>query len=91
MKTIFFIIALSLSSTSFAQKVEPKQNKTKMANNIKNSIYQSHKIQLMDQEKFAENERKKNGVISDNINNINNMKSEVEVVDFSSGKPLKIK
>lgn len=80
MKKIIFLIILSVNSIVYAE------TETKIAHNERSKFYQEHKKQLMEQAKSSQEMRKQKGITTDAVDKSN---TDGEVVDFSTGKPVK--
>lgn len=82
MKKIFYITILSLVSILNAHA----QTETTLSQDKKNYLYKIHKKQLAEQNKAFQEEKYKKGITTDNTEKAI---TDVEIVDFSSGKPVK--
>lgn len=78
MKKIVLLLSLFIIFSAQAEN----QTETKISS--KNKLYKEHKKQLMEQNKFYQEEKRKKGIITDADQLSNN-----DIVDFSTGRPVK--
>lgn len=81
MKKIILILIFGLTTLAYGQQERKPINQF---THKKNKLYEQHKKQLVEQNKIYEEERKKKNKNSDSLN-----ENDGEIVDFSTGKPIK--
>lgn len=81
MKKIILIVIFGLTTLAYGQQEKKPINQF---THKKNKLYEEHKKQLMEQNKKYEEEKRKENKNSDYI-----QMNDTEIVDFSTGKPVK--